>query len=319
MNHLSIIVASLLLGLCGCSVSPGGGSGKGADMASVLPDATSFADYWYPHGAEISRYRLSQARYGEVHPGDAVLIFVTENFDPGMQVKYEGSTPEADGAEAILKLNVSKSFVTGIYPYQMMSSIFAPLDLERFPLPLKITTSSQEWCGHTWTQLNLQEDKLYRVRQFSYFQSEGDVDEEVAAPHSEEGIWTRLRIAPDTLPVGELRMIPATFYIRFSHRPIQAERVTASLEEEEGRGMNGEPLRRYTLHYPELGRTLAIRFWRAFPHVIEGWEETGPAAAGDSRLLTTSAERTHSMMLDYWNRNSPEDRELRRQLGLPVN
>ena len=37
-----------------------------------------FQDYWYNHGAEISRYSLKQMRYGEIHDGDAVLVFVTE-------------------------------------------------------------------------------------------------------------------------------------------------------------------------------------------------------------------------------------------------
>jgi len=38
-----------------------------------------FQDYWYNHGAEISRFELRQMRYGEIHDGDAVLVFVTEN------------------------------------------------------------------------------------------------------------------------------------------------------------------------------------------------------------------------------------------------
>ena len=37
-----------------------------------------FQDYWYNHGAEISRYSLKQMGYGEIHDGDAVLVFVTE-------------------------------------------------------------------------------------------------------------------------------------------------------------------------------------------------------------------------------------------------
>ena len=41
-----------------------------------------FQDYWYNHGAEISRYSLQQMRYGEIHEGDAVLVFVTEKISP---------------------------------------------------------------------------------------------------------------------------------------------------------------------------------------------------------------------------------------------
>ncbi len=40
----------------------------------------SFNSYWYKGTAEITSYQLSQVRYGEVHKGTAVHIFVTENF-----------------------------------------------------------------------------------------------------------------------------------------------------------------------------------------------------------------------------------------------
>ncbi len=48
-----------------------------------------FKGYWYQGKAELTRYQLEQARYGEIHSGDAVLIFVTENFLLDKQVKHE--------------------------------------------------------------------------------------------------------------------------------------------------------------------------------------------------------------------------------------
>ncbi len=36
----------------------------------------------------------------------------------------------------------------------------------------------------------------------------------------------------------------------------------------------GDGLTAYTLDYTDLDRTLTIRFNEAFPHEIEGWEET---------------------------------------------
>jgi len=59
------------------------------------PEASSFSAYWYPNGAEISRYDLKQVRYGEVHSGDAVLIFVTESMNPALQVKAHQARPSA--------------------------------------------------------------------------------------------------------------------------------------------------------------------------------------------------------------------------------
>ena len=42
-----------------------------------------FKDYWYAGTAEITSYNLKQARYGEIHQGTAVTVFVTEDFLPG--------------------------------------------------------------------------------------------------------------------------------------------------------------------------------------------------------------------------------------------
>jgi len=52
-------------------------SGLTADAA---PPAEEFGAYWYQGKAELTSYTLEQARYGEVHPGEAVLVFVTEDF-----------------------------------------------------------------------------------------------------------------------------------------------------------------------------------------------------------------------------------------------
>ena len=48
-----------------------------------------FYDYWYGGKAEISSYKLEQARYGEMREGSAVLVFVTEDFLPDEQVKAD--------------------------------------------------------------------------------------------------------------------------------------------------------------------------------------------------------------------------------------
>jgi hypothetical protein len=48
-----------------------------------------------------------------------------------------------------------------------MTSIFAPVDVQNYPLPLKISSSTQEWCGHAYTQMNLNEkDFPHRIQQW---------------------------------------------------------------------------------------------------------------------------------------------------------
>ena len=88
--------------------------------------------------------------------------------NPGTQVKADHPGPQDI---AILKLNMVRKFFTGIYPYSIMTSIFAPLDVQKYPLPLKISSSIQEWCGHVYAQMNLAENE-YRVRMHSYFEKD---------------------------------------------------------------------------------------------------------------------------------------------------
>ena len=98
-----------------------------------------FRDYWYPNGAEISRFSLKQSRYGEIHEGDAVLIYVTEDFRPDTQVKADFQKPNN---VSVLKLNATKKFNTGIYPYSVMQSTFFPVDNNQHAIKV---TSSMRW------------------------------------------------------------------------------------------------------------------------------------------------------------------------------
>ena len=120
-------------------------------VALSLPEEKDFHSYWYNHGAEISRFELEQSRYGEVHSGHAVLIFVTEPFLPDIQVKadYEASRGMSI---PILKLNLIKRFNTGIYDYSMMKSVFTPIPSEQhqFSKTLKVSTTRQDWCGNVY-------------------------------------------------------------------------------------------------------------------------------------------------------------------------
>ena len=77
----------------------------------------AFKDYWYQGKAEITSYKLEQARYGEMRDGNAVLIYVTEDFLPEVQVKADRQNAKNI---PVLKLNSTKNFNTGIYPYSIM-------------------------------------------------------------------------------------------------------------------------------------------------------------------------------------------------------
>jgi len=281
--------------------------------AIANPTREQFQSYWYPNGAEISRYRLEQARYGDIHSGDAVLIFVTESMDSKLQVKAD--RPDSHDIP-ILKLNATRKFYTGIYPYSVLTSIFAPVDAQQYVLPLKISTSVQEWCGHVYAQMNLRDDK-YIVESHSYFEKEADGRFSLDDIIPEDAIWTKIRIAPNTLPLGNFLMIPGMVYARLLHRPLAPLKVKGSLSSEDGKSLEGKALMQYRLEYSENRRVLKIFFEKEFPYRIQGWEDIHRSLPGmGAKILTTRAWRTHTIMIDYWNRHGNRDRRLLKKLGL---
>ncbi|MDX1438650.1 MAG: hypothetical protein R3284_01990 [Rubricoccaceae bacterium] len=312
---MRILICFLLFYLAGCeSDQPETGAISEDEISSneillgdVGPLSEEFGDYWYQGLAEITSYDLEQARYGEIRQGVAVLIFVTEPFSPSKQVKLDVAGEVGTDEVTVLKLNHTRNFVTGIYPYSMMTSSFLPIS--EGPMPLKVTATSQEWCGHTFTQLN-RTSEGYRARLFSYFESEGDQDLELADVMLEDGLWSLIRINPDALPTGEIQLVPSAVYQRMSHTEIRPYTATATLSDRE----DG---REYRIHYPDVDRTLSIFFSANHPFEISGWEETRRSGFGEGRqMLTTRAIFRAREMLAYWQLNGTEDIHYRERLGL---
>ena len=278
------------------------------NVSLTTKDSESFNAYWYDGKAEISRYELSQVRYGENHEGDAVFIFVSEEFRSDQQVKYEGG--DRKNVVPILKLNQTRKFNTGVYPYSMMTSVFTPIDGSS---TLKTTTTSQEWCGHTFTQLNLK-GKKYQGRLFSYFQEEGDDTFTMKDALLEDEIWTLIRLNPEKLPQGDIDLIPGSQFLRFKHRPTQVEKAQAMQMEVELE--DGRRLKKYRLEYLDFDRVLEIVYEGSFPYTIESWTETMQSGFGSSKMMKTTATRTHTIKSPYWSKNSVSDSSLRKELGL---
>ncbi|MCY7351065.1 MAG: hypothetical protein LH606_10410 [Cytophagaceae bacterium] len=266
-----------------------------------------FRKYWFAGKAELSSYTLDQVQYGHPNPGEAVLIFVTEDFRTDRQVKLESK--DRGKATTVLKLNAVRKFVTGIYDYSVMTSVFTPVETRLFPHALKATASVQEWCGQTYQQLNLR-GRQYHVTGHSYFEKEADDERRFDRAWLEDELWTRLRLDPESLPVGDVEVVPSLLFSRLKHQPLKPEAARASLADSTFQGLN---LRAYTLVYPALSRRLILFFERAFPHQIMGWEETSVA---NGKSLTTRAVRKKTLKIDYWNHNHPADQALRDSLAL---
>ena len=278
---------------------------SGSSATNSLSPAERFGKYWYQDKAELTRYELNQARYGEMHKGEAVLIFVTEPFLPDKQVKLEQGDPSK--GLTVLKLNSVRKFFTGIYPYSLMTSTFTPVDFAR-TRTLKVASSSQEWCGQTFTQVNFRNGR-YEGALRSYFEAEGDRAFDFAPAWLEDEIWTRIRLAPETLPVGRVQVVPGLQYARLWHKAVRPEEVRASLRSEGSENV-------YAIDYAAISRRLVIRFEKEFPYRILGWTETQPGAFEGSPLLTTKAVATGSLLLDYWRRHNNADAHFRKQLGV---
>ena len=68
------------------------------------------------------------------------------------------------------------------------------------------------------------------------------------------------------------------------------------------------------MNYKNFNRRLEIKFESQSPHKILGWEETFEDMSG--KTLTTKANISESIKLDYWNKNSADDSTYRSLLGL---
>lgn len=265
---------------------------------------SEFSSYWYQGEAEIVSYDLKQSRYGETRDGHAVLIFVTEDFSKSKHVKLDNPRQAGDDAEKVLKLNFTKKFITGIYPYSMMVSVFTPVQQEQYNPTMKITATSQEWCGHTFTQMNRVEDG-YKGHLYSYFEKEGDQEFVLKNAIPEDEIWTMIRLAPEKLPRGQFKLIPGTLFQRLSHCEYKIYNATGELNVSD----EDNSVSIYTMTCQTLDRTLSIRFKNTFPYHIISWEETHDG-------MTTKATLKEAIMIDYWNKKKKADRKLRKKLGV---
>ena len=264
-----------------------------------------FKDYWFSGKAEITSYDLLQERYGEIRKGNAVNIFVTEPFSKKHNTKADNNV---NSNINVLKLNATKKFTTGIYPYSVMTSTFIPVKTPNSSL--KISSSTQEWCGHEYIELTQKED-AFKISNSSYFQGASFKNKALAKNIVlEDDIWSKIRLTPENLPQGNFKILPSFVYLRFSHNKVKAYNVIGSISKEKNTSV-------YTLNYPKLQRKLTITFENAFPYKILEWTETYQSGWGaNKKMLTTKATLKKTLNIPYWAKNKNSDNYLRKELGL---
>ena len=257
-----------------------------------------FKNYWFDGMAEISSYSIKQFRYGSPRAGTGVLIYVTEDFLPNKQVK---ANQKSRNTNTVIKLNRTKNFLTGIYPYSIMTSIFSKLGKTK-PL-VKTTTSIQEWCGQAYLQLNRRVG--LEVNSHSYFEGEADQNLRFQDALTEEEIWTWIRTYPDLLPEGNFKILPSLEYLQLKHKPIKLYEVETKLEK-------NDSLNTYHMTYPELSRKLSLKFSTRSPFKIYGWVEQDLSNLNQKSI----AQVNKTIKLPYWKLNKLGDETYRDSLNI---
>jgi hypothetical protein len=291
---------------------------SGVSAADLTPPlsaevSNAFWSHWGDGRAELNGYRLQQPRYGSARPGTAVLIYVTESFSDSLRVKADEDRHPPSDVYPVLKLNAIRDFQTGIYDYNVMTSVFARV-APGWPLA-KISFSSQEWCGHVWHQL-LPRGRNMEALSHSYFDGEADGTQTLALPAG--------GVTEDALPIlvrgglgaylrpGESRTVPflpSLLRTRLEHRALAWGGAKISVAAEPS--SVSVPAGRFEVHAwtvapAEGGPVSTYLVEAAPPHRLVRWStDTGE-----------QAELLGSDRLAYWKLNGPDGQMYLKHLGL---
>lgn len=265
--------------------------------------STNYDASYFSGEAEISTYTLEKARYDSIHPGEAILIFVTEPFLPQKQVKADDYKQENT---QVLKLNRIDRFTTGIYDYSQFTSVFTPLENYDPRYPLKITMGSQDWCGQSFMQLN--NNNGFDILLRSYFESEGDESVHIDYAITEDNLFNLIRIDETLLPTGEFEIIPSFAFKRNVHAKENKYEAKGTLN------LSADTLI-YTYKIPALKRTVEIHFDSENKNQITTWKETYPTVF-DQKLRTSKYVLKKTRHTPYWEKNNAADIIYRDSLGL---
>ena len=267
-----------------------------------------FARQWFGGDAELNGYSAVVPRYGEPRDAELVLIYVTEPMSRRTWIKDDDA--RGDDRVGVLKLNVSLKFTTGVYPYSVLTSVFAPYGdwgRERFS-PVKLTLTAQEWCGHVFHGVWPGEDRVVS-QLFSYFAQEGEAREEVAVGAGalyEDALLIQLRELDGPFAGGrDWRgpLVPSLWRTRRRHRPLAAEPAEITRARTT---VDGLAASRFTLRVSGYERVFDVE--AAGARRLLGWRTND----GETVRLLRSAR------MPYWRLNHNADLPRRSDFGAEV-
>jgi hypothetical protein len=285
-----------------------------ATLAAPAAQAQDFWKHWGDGRAELDGYRLVQPRYGAPRDGTAVDVFVTEDFSDALRVKADPGKHPGSDVFPVMKLNQLRSFQTGIYRYNVMTSTFLRV-APHWPVA-KVSFSSQEWCGQVWHQLIPRGGRLAGLFH-SYFDGEADGSDSLSQPADgvlEDALpillrgWNGEYLAP-----GESRTVPflpSLLRTRLEHRPLAwtKARITRSARTSVVKVPAGAfEVSVYQVEIDD-GRKLGFAVEAKPPYRLV--RQTG--AQGEELTLLGSTR------LAYWKHNDPAGVKYLKELGLRV-
>ncbi|MEX2529336.1 MAG: hypothetical protein WD960_01070 [Gemmatimonadota bacterium] len=276
----------------------------------VASASSEFWEWWGDGRAELSGYQMTVQHYGEPREAELALIYVTEPHDRRTWIKDDdASSPER---VEVLKLNRNAAFLTGSYPYAVMTSVFAPVDRYRDEAfaPVRIVHQAQEWCG-AYSHLVWPGRNRFRSLRLSYFAQHGERIREVDVPGEvlyEDALLVQLRELDGPFAGGgdwEGLLVPELWRVRSMHGSVDP--VPATIVREEGirrMGQEEHPITRFTLESDGYRRIFEVE--REVPRRVLGWTTS---TGEEAEILAT--ER-----LPYWELNRLGDESVREALGL---
>jgi hypothetical protein len=316
MIRHSIVAVSLLFVACSRSPTPELiVTTKARPPAKPAMDA-EFWRYWGDGQAEVSSYDIVVNRYGQPRKGLAVAIFVTEPFSNTARVKADPGRHADVDVFPVIKLNLLKKYQTGVYDYSDMLSVFvslAAVNNRSAGVPAKISFSSQEWCGHVYSQALLG-PRFVHADLHSYFDGEADQRMQLRLPPngvSEDGalLWAR-SIAQPRLKPGMSAVVPALKSlesVRMKHLPLSVGDMTFSVAPKSSNVVvpagKFETLA-YTARAGGFTRTFYVE--ATAPYRVIRWE----TSEGEQAQLRASDR------MKYWELNAPSGEAALSKLGL---
>ncbi len=271
-----------------------------------------FDAFWYDGNAEISVYDIEEARYNEIRNGKRVMIFVTEPLRRTSLIKPDTLLEPQDRYD-VIKLNDVRKFTTGIYDYSLMTSVFSTVrPYEGIPsmAAVKVTFTSQEWCGHVFEMFKRKKNGL-KGELYSYFESDGEPETEFKANSNvwfEDNLWIMIRELKEPLmAIGEkkeIEVIPSSWQRRKYH--VAVEKQAAVIEKKSGgrirTNLGWFKSNQFIWEYGNKKTTVWVEL--EWPGRILQWIEPD----GSRGKLVSSSRQP------YWKLRTNKDIKLRRRL-----